>query len=474
MKHIDDLFRDGLAGRKGEVPTDLWKKIQAAKPAAPTGEAFDGLFADALRDREAPVPIGMWDRIAAARALPRRRAFYAAAALALLLLLSAGLYLLGDDVNTQPEDNKIEESEIPAIPSDEGVVATTDDADIARSNNVVPPATASAASVTTPSTTNEASNFGALNAGAEKWEGGNADTQVSNPIATDLTDGTAATPTEIKSTAGAATDEVILTGERTTSTLAAAAMIPTRNAGAVSQLNEATTILPDFTKGKYRQQRSTAPSFSRAPRHRTQTEMLFGAAYANQNLSATDASDRQLLSARENSEFPEISFQVTLRQSYKLTDRVTLTGGLTYVDIRNQFDFEEVVNGTLQLTKKNNHIRMLEVPLLAGLTLPGKRFNVSLNAGPVFNLTTAVQGNFLDPDSPEPLSLSDDGNYRSYTGVGYMTSLTTTYAIGKKDPFVLVLEPFFKHYPGSFTRPGARISESYWLAGLQLGVRKGL
>ncbi len=54
-----------------------------------------------------------------------------------------------------------------------------------------------------------------------------------------------------------------------------------------------------------------------------------------------------------------------------------------------------------------------------------------------------------------------------------MTSLSTTYVIGKKQPFVLLVEPFFKAYPGSYTRKGAPLKETYWAAGLQLGVRKG-
>ena len=251
----------------------------------------------------------------------------------------------------------------------------------------------------------------------------------------------------------------------------AALVLPTRP---ITQLPTPPTEIGTFTDRNYRVRVVPNGGFARAPRHRMQTEMLFGAAYANQNLAASTAADRPLLAARENSEFPELSYQVTLRQAYRLTDRITLRGGLTYLAIRNQFDYEEMVDGQLQLTRRNNHLRMLEVPLLAGLTIPGKRLHVTANAGPVFNLFTSVQGTYLDPDSPEPLSLRDDAGFRSYTGLGYMASLTTTYAIGKKDPFVLVLEPFFKHYPGSFTRPDSRIRENYWLAGLQLGVRKSL
>ncbi|NJC26618.1 PorT family protein [Neolewinella antarctica] len=448
MKHIDDLFRDGLSGRKGDVPADLWAKIQAARPAVPAGEALDQKFSDALRDREAPVPIGMWGRIVAARALPRKRALYALASLALLLLMGGFLYLNQGQAPVTPA------ATAPAVaqvdPARDLQLATTERTSTseavgidqgALSERPAPSANATAARNTS---NNLARNAGAESSGTQTLPGA--------PVG--------------MSASEAATPPPTLMNERNT---AVTSPLPS-----IVNFLPVTTTLPKERKQKFRLQPTKGTSFSRAPRHRSQTEMLFGGAYANQVLTASTPEDRALLSARENSEFPEVSYQITLRQSYRFTDRIVLRGGLTYVDVRNQLDYEEIVDNELVFTSRNNHLRMLEVPVLAGLTIPGKRLSVSINAGPVFNLTTAVQGSYLDPDTPEPIDLRESGNYRTYTGVGYMTSLTTTYAIGKKEPFVLVLEPFFKHYPGSFTRPGARIQESYWLAGLQLGIRKGL
>ena len=436
MKHLDDLFRDGLSGRKGEVPADMWSKIQASGPLIPSGEALDRQFADGLGDREAPVPIGMWGRIAAARAATRNRAYYLGAAALLLLLLGFAWWQWGTRGATPTPAPTIEE------PIDAGVAAapgeTTRTAPV--THETLEEAITSRVATTAPSQTASIANL---------------------------------LPPEVPTTeADLSSEEVPTDLLPTTKTgLATSALPIIPIAAVVSSLPEVKEVISDLPA--IRSGPATA-TFRRAPRHRSQTEMLFGAAYANQMLSAGGTQNRSLLAARENSEFPELSFQITLRQTYRITDRMTLRAGFTYVDLRNQFDYEEVVDNRLTLVRRNNHIRMLEVPVLAGLSIPGKRLSVTLNAGPVFNLVTAAQGNYLDPADPELRDLRRDGKFRNYTGVGYMASLTTSYVIGNRDPFVLVLEPFFKHYPGSFTAPSAPIQEKYWLAGLQLGVRKSL
>lgn len=496
MKHIDDLFRDGLTGRKPEVPGDMWSRINAARPAVPDGEALDQKFSDALRDREAPVPLGMWDRIVAARALPSRKGLYYAGAAALLLLLVAVAWYTFDQ-KTTPTDlatpSPIEAPLATTSPTNEGVTAgdhlfqstspttspTNESVDVAVGSRLLqstfqtPTRTVAAPA---PANNSEETGSNKTATGTETTREAVTGVETGNERLQPTQSSNTSTNNEALNAGAAEGAEAIFSastaepGEATTNTLSAPFFLPS----ALEELPA--NFSPDlsFKDRDYRIKPVDDGGFKRAPRHRMQTEMLFGAAYANQNLTAASDEDLALLATRENSEFPEVSFQVTLRQAYRLTDRITLRGGLTYVDIRNQFEYEELVNNELKLIRKNNHIRMLEVPLLAGLTLPGKRLRVSVNAGPVFNLTTAAQGEFLDPDFGEPRDLRENAGFRSYTGVGYMTSLTTSYVLGKKDPFVLVLEPFFKHYPGSFTRPDARIRESYWLAGLQLGVRKSL
>jgi hypothetical protein len=213
-------------------------------------------------------------------------------------------------------------------------------------------------------------------------------------------------------------------------------------------------------------------SFRGSDRHRFGTELLLGAAYAGQQLGLRDEAGRELLDAREISEFPEVSFQLSGRLRYRLTSRFNILTGLSYVQLRNQLEYETVRGGFAELVRSNNRFHLLEVPLLLSYSLPGRRLRLNLNAGPILNVFTGTGGRYVNPDSAVPIRLRDSGLYRSNTGLGWMTSLTTTYVVGKQRNVQLLLEPFFKQYAGSFTHPRADLTETYWMGGLQLGLRK--
>ncbi len=524
MNPIDDLFRDGLEGRSGEVPEDMWSRIKAdasyaapegaevdkffaekladrtgevpadmwpriaagAATATPDGAALDKVFAEGLKERSAAVPAGMWERIWSSVPAPvaatsyRRR--WLAAGLAILLLFLGGLawqeFQEGNtaapvlDAGTpavavtagekatiagsrvagarQPVDEKKageilpRQDDAPAVNSIGTVTGAGDLTTAGMPKKLIKADGARSAAMVAEQLAGDISKIGAAGLNnAPVSEEASVDTEKPSPVPADYVvsgrDLPAATPALIRDNA---IDQL--------SWLAAPL-----------QLKRTTRIQP-LTDGFVRV----------SPRHRFQTELLFGAAYARQEFTALTPDQSFLREVRETSEFPDLSYQVSLRGSYKLSDRLLVLGGLTYAEIRNEFEHEPIINGQPQLVRTTNRIRQLEVPLLLGFRLPGERLSVSLNAGPVINLTTSAQGKFLDPDVPQTRDLATDGNYRRNTGVGFMTSLSTTYKIGKKEPFLLLVEPFFKAYPGSFTVEGAPLKEKYWVAGLQLGVRR--
>ncbi len=508
MNPIDDMFRDGLDGRKAEVPADMWSRVSAGKAAftpegkgvdqyfsdalkdrsgdvpsdmwnritgagIPAAASLDQVFADGLKDRAARVPAGMWDRIWKARtAAPFfSSGRFIAAVAAVLLLLSLGWWLVEGNNKTQAS-------------------STTVPAEASVDNNVD-------------------GNSGSI-AGAIKVEGaGQKEFASSEEIMVIEAETTSeiemenAPPinTNLAASSKPATEErvsPVISGERPTldategteSTSVQPVNISEPTTTAANSLRQASMTMPSLNstqvitslavrspelkvKKGFKLKTPSVNRFRAANRHRLQTEFLFGAFYANQQFSAETDAQRGQRNLREVRENPGLSYQVSLRGAYRLNEKLLLRSGLTYSEIRNKFEFEDVINGRDVLLTTNNHIRQLEVPVLLGLRIPGRRLNVSLNAGPLVNLTTSVQGRFLHPDSVEPLSLAADGQYRRNVGVGFMTSLSTTYVIGKKQPFVLLVEPFFKTYPSSFTMKDAPLKETYWAAGLQLGVRKG-
>lgn len=451
MSHIDDLFRDGLSGRNADVPnsSDLWARINAAKQKPlPEGEDLDRTFSDKLRDRVAPVPAGMWARIAAARARkPVARWLLSAAAL-LLLLITVGVAFNRASADSPQQPAGPNSSDTP-VAQVEGLTVNKVAGDQATNETFSPEDAA---------TTNETSSEG-LPVGTEA--------PPSTPSAATTTNNS------LPPTMGTEADQVeeVVAAPSTTSLTP---VRPLRTAVAVKMLpgDPAQLALPEAALPE------TAPlatsTFRNSGSKGLQTELLFGISYARQEFSLQDPAAASLRDLRQASEYPEFGYQITLRGTYRFSERVRLLAGLTYAEIRNELEYDLFSNGTSTLVRTNNNIRMLETPVLLGYSVPGRRVNVTVNAGPVINLTTAVRGRFLDPDFSQPQDLAAEGNFRKNVGVGFMTSLSTTYQIGKKHPFTLLVEPYFKTYPTAFTVKNAPVREKYWVAGIQLGVRKTL
>ena len=494
MNPIDDLFRGGLGERPGDVPPEMWDRIRDGQAAgAPEGEALDKLFADGLKGATPAVPAGMWERIAgeglpqpspvdkifadalteraaavpagawtsiwAARTSARRKPYYLAAAALLLLLLgglAAVLFHNVDQFDPTLSDFPVAQQDVPTETERAEVAGVDAGAKVvvAEAGGEPPVVLAANARPTLAQSTAAA-------------DGPSAPQKVTG---SDKTNTAAQETTELLAAEMLNNSDAFNARRLLNPTVS---QLPVRElTAAVASLTEQDD---DATFGDLpRVRRNRQPGvFRSAPRHRLQTELLFGVAYADQQLTARSTADLPLRELRNLSETAEVSYQVSLRGAYQLNDRLVFRGGLTYTEIRNQVEYGLTVNQTPTDIRASNHIRLLEAPLLLGYQVHGRRVHVSFNAGPVVNLTTGVRGRFLDPNFGEPRDLATAGNFRRHTGVGYMASLTTTYQIGKKEPFLLVLEPFFKSYPTAFTVKGAPLKEEYWLAGLQLGIRKG-
>ena len=124
------------------------------------------------------------------------------------------------------------------------------------------------------------------------------------------------------------------------------------------------------------------------------------------------------------------------------------------------------------MIRSSNQIRLLEIPLLASYELPGKRFRLAINAGPVINLSTSSNGRYLLPDLMEPVKLQENNIYRSNVGISYQASFSAAYDLGMGNS--LLIEPTFRTYRSAFTTDDYPLDERYWLVGLQLGLRHRL
>ena len=428
MKDLDELFRGGLGDRKPEVPQDLWNKISARRREVPSEEEIDQLFATKLAQRQPAVPVGMWERILRAR---RRTPLLRYVALTLLLIgFSAWFFMAGTQENALPET---------ATPSN------TED----RQPLTLPPG---------HDIVSSAAPFGEREASLRPPVG---NPKITTTKSRRFTEAVTRDEAPVPSPDDRAPAED--TPFRYPATRSVDALPPHPGYG----VERAETFdLPSLAADL------ESRPFRRSGGDRLQLEFLAGAAYAHQSFGTATDEARELRNMREVSEFPQLSYQFSARLHYRLRPRWRLLTGLTYVDIRNQLEYETNGTGAKELIRSNNHLRMLEVPVLAGYVVSGRRLRLNVNAGPVVNLYTAVDGQYIHPAFAQPRRLSEGTGYRSNIGLGWTASLTTTYLVGKNRTTQLLLEPFFKSYPVSFTAGDAPLSEHYWLAGLQLGLRK--
>ncbi len=457
MNPLDNIFRDGLAGRKAEVPDGLWERIAAQQPGqVPAGERIDHLFQDGLANRRAAVPADMWSRIQAARATaPHSGRQMLATALVFLLigLLVYGVQKIGEENEergkTSPQAELQEERRETTVsdkPQSVGIsLAQGDGARVQASSTGTSPV------LSDPETT------------SYEIDGSRNSRVVSSPVSARPTDATPA-GTSVKSTT--VTGTTAPTNNQQTRHPHAVALLPT----AVAPLTPKSfnpLVLPLKKTTRIRKPGGFEPIGS----NRLHGELLAGIGYTNQTLTANGDENMLRQEEREVTEFPEASLQFSARLRYRLTPRLRLTTGLTYAELRNRFEYDQLIDGTPTLLERTNKLRMVEVPLLLSYELPGRRLRLALNGGLVANAFTAVSGGYQDPASLEPQSLRESGFYRRSVGIGYTTSLTAAYPIAG-GRLQLLLEPYFKAYPRSFTTGGAPVSERYWTAGLQLGIRK--
>ncbi len=423
MSELDQLFRDGLGNRKPEVPADLWKKIKANKATIPEGEALDQLFATTLANRQAAVPRGMWARIVAARR-PAALRRYAAVALLFLFALAGGSYLVYDSLTaaatqggraTQVQTDGTAAIVPPASPTQDRAILS-DTADLRATSGTTATASAPVQSFTSPSTEESVNSV---------------------PPRSDFR------PQQLATVA-------------------------------ISTLPPEPLLLAPLLLTLGPINATPEGGFRASGRQRFQGELVLGAAYAHQRFGLQAEGSQAQRELREVSEFPEVSYQLSARLRYRLGGAWRLVTGLTYTELRNQFEYESMLQGNDRLLRSNNRLRLLEVPLLASYELPGRRLRVGINAGPLLHYTAGVSGHYLDPASARPRELATAEQYRRQLGLGWTTSLTTTYPIGKQRSLELLVEPFFKQYTGSFTAPDAALSEHYWMGGLQVGLRKQL
>ncbi len=245
---------------------------------------------------------------------------------------------------------------------------------------------------------------------------------------------------------------------------------------------------------------ANCPTFKRN-RPAWQFELLGGPAYAHQQLRARGPDDFGYLEARSGNEFPSISYQLSARLQFATASGLTLRSGLSFVNLRRRADYplegermaivtdrydsggtligsDTTFETTFRMVSSRNSLRQFELPLLVGYRFQAGKLRLNFQAGPTLGLQLTTDSRLLTPDgeSVRPARRTDDADtaageiaaYRNSAALGFQASLTTTYPLGRRTS--LLMEPFCKVYPRSFTAPSYPLREKYVVMGLQVGI----
>lgn len=249
-------------------------------------------------------------------------------------------------------------------------------------------------------------------------------------------------------------------------------------------------------------QRLFSPA-TRCPRFSNKLKGLYGwadytSAYAKQNLSNNNSEYDGYINLRNSSERSVYSFSTSIGMGYIHASGWFLESGLTYDQINTQFhQTEENIIGTdeiIRTTKDENgnitdtyteiipiigyneikHINKLtqiEVPLLIGYEMPvSPSINVSVKAGPNFNISSQSSGRVLDFEG-NPIYFGDDSGanlYRNRLGIGYVAGAHIIKNI--TDKFAINLGVTYKSY-GETQYETNPLSQSFSKYGLSSGIR---
>ncbi|HMQ47210.1 MAG TPA: hypothetical protein PKA00_06780 [Saprospiraceae bacterium] len=216
------------------------------------------------------------------------------------------------------------------------------------------------------------------------------------------------------------------------------------------------------------------------------------------NLEAREPAFEEYAEFRNSTEDRMYAFSAALRLAMVSEAGLTMRTGINYsqinekfryvngseerVEIKSIFDNNGNVIGTDTIvvigtrTKVTyNQYQMLDIPFLLGYEFEMDRLSLNVNAGAYLNLLFKQEGDFLSPQSLEPVSF-DSGNpdaypaFKQQAGLGWYGSVGVVY---KLNPLLdLMIEPHFKVFPKSVTRDQYGLRQNYMSTGLFIGLRQ--
>lgn len=239
-------------------------------------------------------------------------------------------------------------------------------------------------------------------------------------------------------------------------------------------------------------------SLSEAKSWLTTVDLMASMDFVMRQLEAKDPAYADYARVRDNTETFRHGVSVGMRLSTISEGGFAVRSGLNYSAINEQLNFKIKEEERLKITTRyapdgsvigadtsiqvvgtyrivNNRYTELDIPLLVGYEYVGEKVSFSFNGGIFINMLSAQKGEFVSPNSEEPVSFSssDPNSYRAFknrVGLGFYGSMGVYLQV--KDNLQVLLEPYAKWRPGSYTVDGYFLDQRFLTTGLFVGVRK--
>ncbi len=196
-------------------------------------------------------------------------------------------------------------------------------------------------------------------------------------------------------------------------------------------------------------------------------------------LEAFSDSYLEYLSLRKESEKVQLGYGAGIRLLLTTPTGLRLRTGLDFAQINEEFDPNKIsLRANLPDVEPvtQNKLRTYDLPMIIGYEKQWRKLSAGLNAGAFFNFRFKPQGDILNFETFEPISLSSEENtnqvFKNNIGVNWYGSIHFGYRVAPR--LKIVAEPFLRYFPGYFNDPNYVVNQRYLLTGLSLGLRHRL
>jgi hypothetical protein len=189
-------------------------------------------------------------------------------------------------------------------------------------------------------------------------------------------------------------------------------------------------------------------------------DMIFSTDFSIKTLKEREDRYTDFVDQRIDSERLFFAYMGALRVSRVFDRGFAIRSGVNYSQVTEIFNYEEY--------QSENHLRMIDVPIIAGWEFDYDNFGLTVNSGFIFNAYFAGKGMILNEDL-EVVDIQNEEVFKNNIGASIYLSAGLNYDVSRSTQ--LIFEPYYKRMLGQVTKKEYPLLQRYTFVGLQFGLR---